>query len=319
MDFKDYYDILGIAADADKKAVKTAYRRLARKFHPDVSKEKNAEGKFKEVSEAYEVLSSDEKRAEYDELRKYGRKGDSFQPPPGWKPSGNSEFNQSDFSDFFSSIFGDSMGRTAQGGGSARGKTRGADMFAQRGQDVELDMPIFLEDTLKDEAKPLAYQISHTDESGQAREVKKNLKIKVPKGVNDGERIRLKGQGGPGFNNGPAGDLYVRIKLIPHPIFDVNGHDLTLTLPIAPWEAALGTTVVVPTLTKPINLTITAGAQAGQKLRVKGKGLATKNGFGDLFVLLKIVMPTTIAEASKPLWQELSEKFGFDPRTDLKK
>lgn len=317
MDFKDYYEILGIAPDADNKAIKTAYRRLARKYHPDVSKETDAEKQFKEVSEAYEVLSSDEKRAEYDDLRKYGRKGESFQPPPGWNPSGGGEFNGSDFSDFFSSIFGDSRGQSAHGRRSARGQTSSEDSFSQRGQDVEIDMPVFLEDTLKDEAKTLSYQLSHYDETGKLKDIKKTLKVKIPKGVNDGERIRLKGQGGPGFSNGPAGDLYVRIKLIPHPLFDVRGHDLTLTVPITPWEAALGTAVIVPTLTSQINLTIAPESQAGQKLRVKGKGLPTKNGYGDLYVVLKIVMPEKIDEASKLLWEELATKSDFNPRIEL--
>ena len=318
MEFKDYYDILGIKPDADKKAIKTAYRRLARKYHPDVSKEHDAEKQFKEVSEAYEALSDEGKRAEYDQLRQYGRKGESFQPPPGWNPAGGGDFNGTDFSDFFSSIFGGGGGQAHQSR-SARGSTSSEDMFSRRGQDVEIDMPIFLEDTLKDEAKTIAYQLPHFDESGRQNELKKTLKVKIPKGVNHGEKIRLKGQGAPGFGKGPAGDLYIHIKLIPHPLFDVSGHDLTLTLPIAPWEAALGAKVAVPTLTTQINLSIAAGSQAGQKLRVKGKGLATKTGHGDLFVILKIVMPKTIDESSKSLWQELASKSNFNPRTDLKK
>jgi curved DNA-binding protein len=318
MQFKDYYDILGIEPEADKKAIKTAYRRLARKYHPDVSKEHDAETRFKEVSEAYEVLSDDEKRSEYEQLRKYGRKGESFTPPPVWKPSSGSNFNDSDFSDFFSSIFGGSSGQSTHRGRSARGATSSEDMFSRRGQDVEIDMPIFLEDTLKDESKTISFQLPHFDESGRQADIKKTLKVKIPKGVNHGEKIRLKGQGAPGFGNGSAGDLYIHIKLVPHPLFDVSGHDLTLILPIAPWEAALGAKVTVPTLTTQINLTIGAGSQAGQKLRVKSKGLATKTGFGDLYVVLKIVMPKDIDESSKSLWQELASKSSFNPRTDLK-
>jgi len=313
MDFKDYYDILGVAPDADQKTIKTAYRRLARKYHPDVSKEKDAEKQFKEVSEAYEVLSDEAKREEYEQLRKYGRKGEAFQPPPGWNQGASGGANETDFSDFFSSIFGNQAGRSSQHG-SSRGQSR----HAQRGQDVEIDMPIFLEDTLTDDAKPLSYRLSHLDEMGRQNEINKNLKLRIPKGVSDGERVRLKGQGGPGYGKGPAGDLYVRIKFAPHPLFDVADHDLTLTVPITPWEAALGTTVTVPTLSKPINLTIAAESQAGQKLRVRGKGLATKAGHGDLFVLLKIVMPKTIDETSKRLWQELADKSDFNPRAKLK-
>jgi curved DNA-binding protein len=191
-------------------------------------------------------------------------------------------------------------------------------MFSQRGQDVEIDMPIFLEDTLKDEARTISYQLPHYGESGRQKDIKKTLKVKIPKGVDDGERIRLKGQGGPGFAKGPAGDLYIRIKLVPHPLFDVSGHDLTLTLPITPWEAALGAKVTVPTLTNQINLTIAPESQAGHKLRIKGRGLMKKTGQGDLFILLKIVMPGKIDEASKSLWEELAKKSNFDPRTDLK-
>lgn len=318
MEFKDYYDILGVTPEADKKAVKTAYRRLARKYHPDVSKERDAEKQFKEVSEAYEVLSDDEKRSEYEQLRKYGRKGESFTPPPGWNPSSGSNFNESDFSDFFSSVFGGAGRQSSQRGRSARGATSSEDMFSRRGQDVEIELPIFLEDTLKDESKTISFQLPHFDESGRQADVKKTLKVKIPKGVSDGEKIRLKGQGAPGFGSGAAGDLYIHIKLVPHPLFDVSGYDLTLILPITPWEAALGAKVTVPTLTSQINLTIAAGSQAGQKLRVKSKGLATKTGFGDLYVVLKIVMPKDVDESSKSLWQELARKSSFNPRTDLK-
>lgn len=321
MEFKDYYDILGIKPDADAKAVKAAYRRLARKYHPDVSKEHDAEKQFKDVSEAYEVLHDAAKRAEYDQLRQYGRKGQQFQPPPGWNPSaGGAHFNDGDFSDFFSSIFGD---RFQQANGSARHtRTHFGDAqapFAQRGQDVEIELPVFLEEMLRDEAKAIEFTLPGVGADGRRVNQKKSLKVKIPQGTVDGERIRLKGQGGPGRGNGPSGDVYLKVKLVPHPVFDVKDHDLTITVPIAPWEAALGATVEVPTLTSRISVSVAPGAQTGQRLRVKGRGLPRKQGHGDLYVLLKVVMPPSVDAASKKLWQELASKASFDPRSNLHK
>lgn len=314
MEFKDYYDILGVAPDADKPAIKKAYRRLARKYHPDVSTEHEAEKRFKEVAEAYEVLGDDQKRAEYDQLRRYGRKGEAFTPPPGWQGrQGGFSQADGDFSDFFSSIFG-GFGHQQ----SRHGFEGGEDMFSTRGRDVELDLPVFLEDTLKDESRTIEYNLPHYGESGRLADIRKTLKVKVPRGVVEGERIRLKGQGAPGFGNGAAGDLYLRIKLVPHPLFDVNGSDLSLTLPVAPWEAALGARVTVPTLEGRISLTIAPNSQTGQRLRVKGKGLPGKQAPGDLFVVLKVVMPQTSGAGSEKLWRQLAEINPFDPRADLK-
>ena len=316
MEFKDYYDILGVSPDDDKKAIKTAYRRLARKYHPDVSKEHEAEKRFKDVSEAYEVLGNDEKRAEYEQLRKYGSKGESFTPPPGWAQAGQgSAFNGGDYSDFFESIFGG--GFQSASGRSSRGSTSSEDMFSSRGQDVEIDMPVFLEDTQETKTRTIEYQLPHYGDAGRLDDIKKTLKVKIPKGVMDGERIRLKGQGGPGYGKGPAGDLYLRIKLVPHPLFDVMGSDLTVTIPITPWEAALGSTVKVPTLSGSINLKVAPESQSGQRLRAKGKGLSGKTKQGDLYVVLKVVMPEKIDSASKKLWQELADASDYNPRADL--
>lgn len=323
MEFKDYYDILGIKPDADTKEVKTAYRKLARKYHPDVSKERDAEKRFKDVSEAYEVLGDATKRAEYDQVRQYGHKGQSFTPPPGWTShAGGADFSEGDFSDFFSSLFGN---RFRQGSGSA-GNSRmhfedAEDLFAQRGQDVEIELPVFLEELLKleEEAKAIEFTLPGMGADGRRVNQKKSLKVKIPKGTVDGDRIRLKGQGAAGRGNAPAGDVYLKVKLVPHPLFDVAGHDLTITVPVAPWEAALGATVEVPTLTGRISVSIAAGAQTGQRLRIKGKGLPGKHGHGDLYVLLKVVMPPHVDAASKKLWQELAGKASFDPRSNLRK
>ncbi|MCB1670353.1 MAG: DnaJ C-terminal domain-containing protein [Gammaproteobacteria bacterium] len=316
MEFKDYYDILGVKPDDDKQAIKKAYRRLARKYHPDVSSEHDAENRFKEVSEAYEVLGDDTRRAEYDQLRRYGRKGESFTPPPGWEGfSGTGGASQQgDFSDFFETIFGAGFAGAKRG---SRGFAGSEDFYSTRGRDVEIEMPVFLEDTLREEAKTIEYRLPHYDESGRLEDVKKTLRVKIPKGVTDGERIRLRNQGGPGFGDGPAGDLYLRIRLVPHPLYDVVGNDLNLTLPVSPWEAALGASVTVPTLTGKISLTIKPDSQTGTRLRVKGRGLPGKESPGDLYVILKVVMPDRSSEKDRKLWQQLADQADFNPRKNL--
>jgi curved DNA-binding protein len=265
--------------------------------------EKGAEDKFKEVAEAYEALKDPGRRAEYDELREYGgRAGGNYEPPPGWRSSseyasGDSHFG-GDFSDFFNSMFGD------------HGQQRRPNL---RGQDAELELPVFLEETQAGTSKLVEYSIP-VYENGQLSQRKKSLKVKIPEGVIDGERIRLKGQGGPGQGGGPSGDLYLHVRLVPHPLFDVEGRNLVVTVPLAPWEAALGTKVTVPTLSGKINLTISPDSQSGQKLRIKGKGLAGKTGQGDLYALLKIVMPPGSTAEQKSQWQKLGDSYSFDPR-----
>ncbi|AMB87340.1 DNA-binding protein [Pseudomonas agarici] len=313
MDFKDYYKILDVEPTADDKTIKAAYRKLARKYHPDVSKEKDAEAKFKDASEAYEALKSADKRAEYDDLRKYGQHGQPFQGPPGWQGRGASGgfgggAGGGDFSDFFSTIFG-SRGAGFSSGQSGRSAGR-------RGQDVEMELPIFLEESLTNESKKVTFQVPQYNAAGQhVSNSSKSLNVKIPAGVTDGERIRLKGQGAPGLGGGVNGDLYLTIRFTPHPKFDVEGENLIITLPLAPWELALGTEVAVPTLTGKINLKIPQGSQNGQRLRAKGHGLLNKAGQrGYLFVQLKTVMPKQSDDAVKALWRELAKKAAFDPR-----
>ncbi len=309
MDFKDYYKILGVESDADLKAIKTAYRKLARKYHPDVSEDKDAENKFKDVAEAYAALKDTEKRAEYDELRKYGQDGQHFEPPPGWRSSSN---HSGDFSDFFESIFG------ADGSGDSHSHRE--THFSFRGQDIETELPIFLEETLSDEKKTISFQLPHYDTDGRRlTDVKKTLNVKIPKGVTEGERIRLKGQGGPGIGEGQNGDLYLHIRLVPHPLFDVEGHNLIITVPIAPWEAILGTKIEIPTLSGNINLTLPANSQTGKRMRIKGKGLTSKTGMGDLYAILKIVVPDQTDEETRQLWKTLSEKTLFNPRSEWRR
>jgi curved DNA-binding protein len=315
MEFKDYYQILGVKEDAELKEIKVAYRKLALKYHPDMNAEAGAEDKFKEIAEAYEVLKSKERRAEYDELRKYGgRNKQHFEPPPGWQGGGfDSGFNgqsEADFSDFFNSVFGGHRGSSRTG--------RSHQGFAAKGQDAEIEVPIFLEDTLSDEAKTVEFMINKV-ENGQVKQVKKTLKVKIPAGVADGERIRLKGQGGQGQGKGPNGDLYLHIRLVPHPLFDVEGHNLVITVPVSPWEAALGTKATVPTLTGQINLSIAANSQTGQKLRIKGKGLKSKTGTGDLIAVIKVVMPPLPTLETNKLWQEIANSSKFNPREQWSK
>ena len=298
MDFKDYYKVLGVGSDADEATIKTAYRKLARKYHPDVNKDAGAEEKFKEIAEAYHVLKDSERRAEFDDMKKYGGRAGGFQ--------GNQRsqgFNQGgggfdgDFSDFFSSF----------GGGQGFGQRQPR---PTRGQDVEINLTVNLEETLEVNERAVAYNLPSSDGEG----IKKNLKVKIPQGVVDGEKIRLGGQGHPGRNGGRAGDLYLHIHVAKHSLFDVNGQDIELIMPITPWEAALGAKITVPTLTGKISLTVPANTSSGKKFRIKGKGLKTKAATGDFIVIVKIAMPEKMSPESEALWQQLSANENFDPR-----
>ncbi|RYY04172.1 MAG: DNA-binding protein [Gammaproteobacteria bacterium] len=315
MEFKDYYAALGVAPDADDKTIKKAFRKLAHQYHPDMNKDAGAEDKFKEVAEAYEVLHNTEKRAEYDELRTMRsrrQQSGSHQQTSGFNTGGGQENYQEsdiDFADFFNSMFGGARGRQTNQGGFHNSNHA-------KGRDLEIEWPINLEDTLADTSKRIEYAIPDYDNYGQPHDVKKSLNIKIPAGTRDGERIRIKGQGAPGIGNAPSGDLYLHIRLIPHPLFDIEGHNLIIAVPLAPWEAILGTKVTLPTLTGKINLTIPPNSQAGQRLRIKGKGLIGKLEQGDLIAAIKIVTPKTATEDEKKLWTQLAEKTNFNPRTE---
>ena len=308
MEFRDYYKILGVDPDADAKAIKAAYRRLARKYHPDVSSDENAEEKFKELAEAYEVLKDTDKRAQYDMLRQQGGAG-PFQPPPGWQAggfeSGGGEF-EGGFSDFFEQIFGQARH------GSRQGYSR--EHYARRGEDIELTLAIFLEDAFRGESRTISYEVPGFDQQGHLVRQQRNLKVKIPAGVTEGERIRLKGQGAPGIGDAPAGDLYLQIRFAPHPLYLVEGDNLTITLPLTPWEAALGCKLTVPTLEGLISLTVPANSQNGKRMRIKGKGLGRAGKRGDLYVVLHLTMPAAASEKEQALWRQLSEESNFDPR-----
>lgn len=309
MEFKDYYRILGVAPDAETADIKAAYRKLARKYHPDLNAEEDAAARFREVAEAWEVLKDKERRAEYDELYRYGgRQREHFEPPPGWEAgTGHRQQRYSaDFSDFFNSIFGAGFGGEERAGAGGSGL---------RGQDVEIEMPVFLEETVTDTRKPVEYTLQ-VREGMQPRRVHKSLNVTIPTGVSDGERIRVRGQGAPGQGDAPPGDLYLHIRLVPHPVFDVEGRNLLVTVPLAPWEAALGARVTVPTLEGDIKLTVAPGSQTGRRLRVRGRGLARRDGKGDLFAVLKVVMPPKQDPEVQSLWRQLAEKAAFDPRAE---
>jgi len=317
MDYKDYYKIMGVERDAKPEDIKKAYRRLARKFHPDVSKEANAEAKFKEVQEAYEVLKDPEKRAAYDQLGSNWRQGQNFTPPPDW--GRDFEFTTSfggredaGFSDFFSSLFGArSPFRGQRGGGFGGG-------FESPGEDHAAKIAIDLEDAFRGGAHTIELKAPQLDEHGRVTVKPRTLKVTIPAGVIEGQKIRLGGQGSPGAGGGRAGDLYLEIGFKPHRLFQAEGRDITLTLPIAPWEAALGATVPTPTLAGTVDLRIPPNAKAGQKLRLRGRGLPGPTP-GDQYVVLKIVLPPADTEKARELYERMQNELPFDPRTELGK
>ncbi|MFL1405803.1 DnaJ C-terminal domain-containing protein [Marinobacter sp. M1N3S26] len=314
MDFKDYYAVLGVSESATPEDIKKAYRKLARKYHPDVSKESDADARFKDVGEAYEVLKDPEKRAEYDELRKVGARGDgSFEPPPGWQSAsgfgggGYTDADARQFSDFFEEIFG---GNRGFGGGFQQ-------TMRSRGEDVHARMALFLEEAFHGCEKQLRYTVHELDDHGRVVARPKNLKVKIPAGVKDGQHIRLKGQGSPGIGGGPDGDLFIEVELAPHPHFTVEGRDLVITVPVAPWEAALGATVTVPTVGGKVSLKVPQGSNSGRKLRLKGKGLPGKHP-GDQIVVLQVVMPEQHSAEARSLYEQLAEvESHFNPRQKL--
>jgi curved DNA-binding protein len=312
MEYKDYYKTLGVARDAAQDEIKRAYRRLARKFHPDVSKEPDAEARFKEVNEANEVLRDPEKRAAYDALGSNWRAGQDFRPPPGAGP-GPREFHFSreeaaEFSDFFSSIFGQRFREPgAPGGGQPRKRP---------GQEQSPRIAIDLEEAYRGVTRQLRLDLPEIGPDGHVVTHGRTLNVRIPAGVTQGRQIRLAGQGGPGIHGGPAGDLYLEVEISAHRHFTPDGRDIHLRLPIAPWEAALGATVQVPTLGGTVNLKIPAGSQSGQRLRLKGRGLPGDPP-GDELVILEIVTPPAHSEEAKRAYRHMAEQLRFNPRAEL--
>ncbi len=313
MEYQDYYKILGVSREATPEEIKKSYRKLARKYHPDVSKEENAEEKFKQAKEAYEVLKDPEKRKAYNAMGSNWRQGQGFTPPPGWEfqqRGGRSETfgGGGDFSDFFETLFGQ-FGR----GGAGRTYRE----FKQRGQDQHSKVTVTLEEAFHGGTRVLTLQEPAMDpQTGQVSYQTRTLRVKIPAGVTQGQQIRLHGQGAPGIGGGPNGDLYLEIQLQPHRFYTVEGKDIFLNLPVTPWEAALGGKIEVPTLGGDIALTIPPGSQTGQKLRLKGRGLAGTPA-GDQYVLLKIYIPEPKNEQQKQLYRQMAEHMQFNPRKEL--
>ncbi|PCJ32253.1 MAG: cytochrome C biogenesis protein [Gammaproteobacteria bacterium] len=296
MEYKDYYQILGVSKDVSKEELKKAYRKMARKYHPDVSKEANAEEKFKEVAEAYEALKDPEKRAQYDQFGSNYKNGQSFNPPPGWGGQGGGMGGQGNFSNFFENMFG--------GGGMGGGQ----DNFYAKGEDVSTKITISLEDAFAG-AKKTIRRPAGSEQTG-------TLNVKVPAGITAGKKIRLSGQGKAGMGGNNPGDLYLEISIAPHAHYRLENKDVYLDLPIAPWEAALGAKVTVPTLAGKINLKIPANAKSGQKMRLKGRGLPSKEA-GDQFVVLQIMTPPADTDKATQLYQQMAEELNFNPREAL--
>jgi curved DNA-binding protein len=310
--YKDYYETLGVPRTASADEIKKSFRKLAREFHPDVAKDKKkAEEKFKEINEAYEVLSDPENRKKYDELGAHWKSGAEFRPPPGFGGftgrqtfrggrTGAEEFHfgGTGFSDFFEQLFG---GRMRSGGFPEGGRFATGD-FAERGADIEGDIMVTLEEAAHGSVRTV--NVSHGDR-------RESHQVKIPAGITEGQKLRLTGRGESGSGGGESGDLYLRVRLAKHPEFEVEGHNLVHELELAPWEAALGAEISVPTLDGRVNIKIPAGTASGQKLRVRGRGLGKD---GDLLVVTRLVVPHKVTEAQKKLWEQLARESKFDPR-----
>jgi curved DNA-binding protein len=316
--YKDYYQILGVPRSASDADIKKSFRKLARQYHPDVAKDKKkSEEKFKEINEAYEVLGDAAKRKKYDELGPNWKSGAEFRPPPGHggfaggqpfqgghADGGDFEFGGTGFSSFFEQLFGSRM-REGTGGFGRHGGFSNADM-AERGNDVEGDIMVSLEEAARGSVRTVNVRHANRSESHQVR---------IPAGVSEGQKLRLSGRGEHGSGGGQNGDLYLNVRFARHPDFDVDGHNLVHELDLAPWEAALGAEISVPTLDGRVNIKIPAGTASGQKLRVRGRGLLNREGgHGDLFVVTRIVFPPKISEAQKKIWSQLADESSFNPR-----
>lgn len=314
MEYKDYYQTLGLERSASQDEIKRAYRKLARKYHPDVNKEADAEDRFKEVGEAYEVLKDPEKRTAYDQLGSRAKAGEDFRPPPDWDAGfefsggGFTGAGGAGFSDFFENLFG--------GGGSQSGHQSAGRGFDSRGEDHHAKVLIDLEDAFNGASRRITLQRTEVDENGRLRTKPHSLNVKIPKGIKPGQSIRLTGQGAAGAGRGPAGDLYLKMEFNPHPLYRVEERDLYLELPLAPWEAALGTNVKIPTPEGKVDLKIPPNSTSGRKLRLKGRGLPGKIP-GDLYAQISIALPPATTDEDKALYRQMAENFSFNPRAHL--
>jgi curved DNA-binding protein len=324
--YKDYYKLLEVSKTASKDDLAKAYKKKARKYHPDLNpNDKDAETKFKEINEAYEVLKDPEKRKLYDSLGPNWKEGMNFQPPPGYeggprfgfRGAGAEGFDIGGFSDFFETLFGGNPRASGRPGG--RGFTQedlfgGGERYRAKGHDVEADLELTLEEAYRGGSKAITLTEQVRDFRGMVTPRTKSLQVNIPPGVTEGAKIRLAGQGGPGSGGGPAGDLFLRVKLLPHSHFVVEGRNLIYDLSLAPWEAALGATVRVETLDGAVDMSIPPGMGSGQKLRIAGKGLGRGASRGDQLVRIMIKVPRELSDQEKELWEELAKSSTFNPR-----
>jgi len=310
MKYKDYYAALGIARGASDDDIKKAYRRLARKYHPDVSKEAGAEEKFKDVAEAYQTLKDPQKRAAYDQLGSHAP-GQEFEPPPNWQQQySEAPFAPEDLD--LGDLFAHLRGASAAGGGPAGARRARRSL---PGQDYEIAVSISVEEAFHGTQINLDLNMPEYDAQGGLRRVPHTVRARIPKGATDGQRLRLPGKGGKGFNGGRDGDLYLNISLRAHPLYRADGHDLYLDLPLAPWEAVLGTSVEVPTPAGAVRLKVPPGTQAGRQLRPAQRGLPKpREGQGDLYAIVQIAVPAKVGDAERELYQRLAQTSAFDPR-----
>jgi len=310
VEFKDYYQVLGVEKTAPADEIKKAYRKLARKFHPDVSKEPDAEKRMKEVNEAYAVLSDPEKRAAYDQLGSRWQTGQDFQPPPGWDAGfefsgdGAHGAQAADFSDFFASLFG------------RAGRDRGAGDYQMRGGDHHAKILIDLPDAYHGATRTIALRAAKLDASGRVVTEERTLNVQVPKGVKEGQHIRLAGQGSPGVGGGPAGDLYLEVNFSPDPRYRVEVRDVYQIVRVAPWEAALGASIEVPTPSGNVQVKVPAGSQTGRKLRLKGRGIPGIPP-GDLYLVLDVVLPPADTDKARQVYETMARELAFNPRQKL--
>ncbi|WP_168788151.1 DnaJ C-terminal domain-containing protein [Paraburkholderia aromaticivorans] len=308
MKYKDYYETLGLERSASQEDVKRSYRKLARKYHPDLSEHTDAEDRFKELGEAYEVLKDPEKRAAYDRMGSEWRNGRDFQPPPNWdegfefRGAGNEAGEQADFHDLFEKMFG-----------GARGAHRRQRPFDVRGEDHHAKVLIDLEDSYRGAQRSISLQMPVIDAQGHVSLETRTLDVSIPKGIRAGQRLRLSGQGAAGATPGTAGDLYLEIAFREHPRFRVDGRDVSLELPVAPWEAGVGAQVTVPTPHGSVEMTVPADSAGGRRLRLKGKGIPG-NPPGDLYVILNIVLPPSDSDTAKAAYDAMRQAFNFNPR-----
>ncbi|MGB5211241.1 MAG: DnaJ C-terminal domain-containing protein [Gammaproteobacteria bacterium] len=329
MQFKDYYQTLGVGRDATQDQIKRAYRKLARKYHPDVSKETDAEARFKDLGEAYEVLKDPEKRAAYDQFGKDWKAGQDFRPPPDWDagfefsgPGGSEGIGG--FSDFFENLFGGARRGGPQGfqRGFERSSDGGFDSGFQgarmrsRGEDHHARVLISLADAFGGTTRTLSLRMPKQTPEGRVVTENRSVRVSIPKGVKAGQRIRLTGQGAPGMGGGPKGDLYLEVGFEPHPFFVADGRDILLDVPITPWEAALGATLQIPTLGGKVDFKIPPNSRSGSKLRLKGRGLPGSPA-GDQIVSLRIDTPEAKTPEQRALYEKMRDMLPMNPRAAL--